>query len=369
MIIANALKLKLLFLGAMLLLISCTVSAGPSTKPVLLTCDPENVNKIQLSARYQYPKDIASAIVFVRDIQRAKKVFSSFAVKNKAHRNWELERYLDDRVNLETQTAIEARLQNIKRLNIIRSFSKQRAILIDEREAVEIGAPVNYVESTKLVDHIIALELTHSRDEQKLSERQDMALYRAEISYQVIHLVNNSARVVESGVVEGKSKRHKVYDIVWNRKTRKYEKKRRQGEENFDVKQAYLQATCRATLSLVSELSHAFPVVGRIRQQSKDIVELDIGLDQGVVPDQVFTIFAELDGRYGPLAAGKTVHLQLQSSELKIFKWSESPFARKLIDRIRTGDPGLNTNQQYAASMGLPYSYFSDEECLREIPE
>lgn len=89
------------------------------------------------------------------------------------------------------------------------------------------------------------------------------SFFKSTLSYQVIGLSKDGAKVIESGLVERLSKRYKVYDIYWDRKKREYCKILRQGEKDFDVKQASLQATCRASLLLVNKLANAFPIIAK----------------------------------------------------------------------------------------------------------
>ena len=114
-------KSNLICLIVAISIICCRATTGkidtnPSLQPVDSYSDPD----IRIPSSDQYLlDDFTSAIVFVRDIQKAKKVFSSIAVLNSTDRNWELGRYLDDRLDMETQTVIESRLQKLKHLIFI----------------------------------------------------------------------------------------------------------------------------------------------------------------------------------------------------------------------------------------------------------
>ena len=191
---------RLLFSILVLNLSACVSLTGGKIKtaPTLHTVCEKDKIKIALPNRYKPESNYFSAIVFVKDIEKAEQLILYT-------QNDEVSVLIEDRVAKETQTEIETRLQNVKRLNIIQSYSKQWAEWKNEAGADESSESIIDNAETKQINHIIALELKKSKDIQKLSTRENIALFKSTLSYQVIKLNKEGARVIESGVVEGLS--------------------------------------------------------------------------------------------------------------------------------------------------------------------
>lgn len=344
--------------------LSACVTTGKVVTDPDLVVDSGGSGKaaMRLPKRYMPEVDFTSAVVFVKDIGKIGPVVSVMDSSDPEVLNREIGVFTDDRVNMEVQTEIESRLHRLKRFNIVRSFSRDRALLKGEMEAYEAGDELAYdVDDTGAINHIIALELTRSRDVQQLSNRQDMALFRATLAYQVIRIGPGGGEVLESGAAEGRAKRFKVYDIHWNRKRRQYDKTLRQGEADFDVEQAHLQAICRASLVLVDRIGRAFPVSGRVLRWAADHARIDAGERQGVVRGQLFVLHTFHEGEDTPFALARAVEVDEDRADLRVSKWSSSPFVRPVVAEMKGG--GAENLRIHAVSKGLPEGFFSVAGC------
>lgn len=337
-----------------------------STDPKLHTKSVGDDIKISLPARYRDDTYYRSAIVFVKDIKKSRELMSVICSSGAEYQKDELNLLIDNRVALDTQTEIESRLQRIKRLNIIRYHSKQIAEGKNEMEADESGESIGDNVETRQINHIIALELKQTKDIQPITSKKDMALYKSILSYQIIKLTRDGGTVLEGDTVEGWAKRYKEYYLRWNKKTKVYDRIFLTGEKDFDVEQAFLQATCRASLILLSRLGNAFPIVAKITGSAEDNLELNAGSKIGIVDNQVFIIYTEDEGRDRAFALAKVIKVEKDISELKLFRWSKSPFAKPIIKVIRENNSLVKQRDYYAVSAGLPPDFFANEPCTKK---
>ena len=342
------------------------------TRPAIETIGRGSKIKISMPSRCEPDIKYYSAVVFVKDIEKAKELTSVMSGSDTKALEQESDQLLAEIAD-DMQVAIEAQLQRVKSLNIIKSYSKQTAELKAEELSEKGIYSENNTAGLRQINHIIALQLIKSIDEIKLDRREDMALYRSRLAYKVIRMGSQGATEIESGLVEGMTKRYRFYNVIWNRHTGDYVRSYEAGEEDFSkVREAPLEATCRAALSLASKLGNAFPVVRRIISWAGSSLELEAGEEDGVMDKQVFILYTHLKGRNRAFALAEVVNSENKISELKVIKWSKSAFAIPIIKVIRKDNTlvALRSDSPadafYAASAGLPPKFFAKETCKKK---
>jgi hypothetical protein len=368
---------KIVLLLICLNLFACVGSTGKfNTNPQLDLKNAKTEIKIQLPENYNN-HDMVCRIIFIKDIEKATEFIAAVELDEKNSdtansdiRKSNLDPYIDNNIDPNIQTEIENRLARLKNLNI-RSYSTFVAENKNQLENSETVMDIRKSEDKKRVNHIIALQYNQSNDTVELSIKQDMILFSATVNYLVIRLNDDgSSKTIESGEVEGLAKRYTAYDFKWNKQKREYDKfeEKEEGyssqQKDKQNQQAFGQASCRASLQLVNKLGNAFPIQGKISSWAGSDLKLNINAENGVHEGQIFILYTEYQNQDIAFALAKVTDIRKNFTELKVYKWSSSGFAKPIVKAIENDNSLVQLRKFYAVSAGLSPDFFKKEICL-----
>ena len=287
-----------------------------------------------------------------------------------------IEKYKDNNISEFGKAQIEKKLPLLKHLNVNTKSTRNAKMKYEADTSHDNETSHDNDEFAKIikedhtitspVDLLILIVVKQTTDVQKFSDRKDIALYSCILIFQIIEIKGNEYEAirVKNPQVEGLAKRYRVWSFHWDMETRTYIKEFEQGRQFAkdleDNEQAKNQAFCRAVNLLVNKLGGSLPCGGQLTNFTKSEAKIEVGKKQGVMDGQIFIIYTKNDGNAIPVAlAEASVHniynFKIQSSvqqtALKIFKWSNTPFASKTKKEV--SDKKLSQTF-YAASIGMP---------------
>lgn len=242
----------------------------------------------------------------------------------------------------------ETEISKLKRFTILsRSQLGQQAIrdekrfqdtgLVDSRDLMRLG-------KMKGADYALAGGIALKSEKYDRVKNQELLIY-VEVNYQLINI--ESGEIVEADTAQGRAKR-----TFYQTPSGTY-----LGGFNIDNEAerstAINEAAYNALKIIANKLGNKLPVGGQVVGLKGDRFQIDAGNEQGLMGDQVVTVYA-WDGIDIPLAYAEIQPGRNKASG-KVIKWSNDPEAQDLISRWRSEGMGLLREMDvFAVSYGMP---------------
>jgi hypothetical protein len=334
------------FAGGLLISILAGCSATQNTintKNVLNTTKDVTKIKIKLPARY--------SVENFRDVS----LVTNFA---------------GDKDTKDIIDLIETDMMSIKKFTQYARHFADKANLRDEMHREDGGADIKASKVAKESDYILAVNVTKTKTEQKINDTKSVILFTVELKYQINSTKDNTN--ITSGVIEGLSKRYKLYKAQWDSDLRMnfYDLVGGHGFNGTEAKSdidAFRQASRRASETLKYRVGNAFPSGGAItlwrEASNQHQIKIDAGINQGVMKNQYFIIYASEDEIDTPIALTKVSGLSAESTILTFVRWKKGDvFAQKIIDNLKKSNyKDAMKKEFYAVAVSMPDPIYKED--------
>ena len=314
---------------------------------------------LNTKAKYHTTKDVSSIEI---------KLPSRYSVENFKEISM-VTQFAGDKDTKDVIDLIETDMMKIKKFHQYARHFADKANLRDEMQREDSGAEITASKIAKKSDYILAVEITKTKTEQKLNDTKSMILFTVELKYQINKEKDNLN--ITSGVIKGLAKRYKTYEARWNDRLRRnfYHQVGGHGfngaKEKSD-KDAFRQASRRASTTLMYRVGNAFPSGGAItiwrEAAGNHQIKIDSGINQGVLNGQYFVIYLSEDGIDTPVALAKVESLSEESTILSLVKWKNNdPFSKKIIDSLKkSAYKDAMKKEFYAVAVAMPDPQYRD---------
>jgi hypothetical protein len=264
---------------------------------------------------------------------------------------------------------LETDMMKIKKFTQYSRHMGDIANLRDEMHRIDSGADIKESKVAKKADYILAVKIDKTKTEQKLNDNKSLILFTTELKYQINSQKDN--RNISSGVIKGQAKRYKYYEASWNKRLRKnfYKQVKGHGFNGTEYKadtDAFRQASRRASKIMQYRIGNAFPAGGAVMSwreaNGSHQIQLDSGLNQGIMKNQYFVIYTNDSGIDTPIALAKVKSLASDSTVLSLERWNnKDPFSKKIIDDLKLSSYKNATKKDfYAVAISMPDPRFKD---------
>ncbi|MCZ6602095.1 MAG: hypothetical protein O6952_03735 [Planctomycetota bacterium] len=261
--------------------------------------------------------------------------------------NFQKVSYKAGEISPEVGQTVSARLQTeivkLKRFTIFSLHLRGGVRVLQNLSAVgEANIEVPEGNALPNIDLVLTGALTLSRERQE-RYNVDELIYEVECDFNCEDVATRTSKFAQNS--KGRAKRTVSTSLTG---------KRLGGFDINDEEQAIHEAAMKALAGLANKLGHEFPVGGEVTGILGDRMQMNRGVEHGIAKRMQMILYTRVSGVDLPIGIAEA-QPGPETAALVVWRWNtEDPYAREVIDEIKSNREWLKDNKLLACSAGTP---------------
>ena len=241
-------------------------------------------------------------------------------------------------------TMMETEMSKLRRFTIVSRHLGQRGVAAEKRfqdmgtteisNRMRMGSGLN-------ADYGLVAGISAVKEEYNRVDHNEL-MYVIRVDYQLIDFETNE--IIEADFAEGRAIRT-IYRLPNGQIIGGFDQEQEQDAIN--------QAAIRALQVVSNKIGNKLPVGGQVVGMRGNRFQIDKGYDNGLMGQQVVTLYMSDMGIDLPLAVGEVTPGSTQSPG-RIIRWSNDPDVADIVADIKSDPMFFMKNELFAVSNGMP---------------